>query len=232
MLRLVLRSREALDRIAARIAVWQQERPTVRVVSVNLLPEHRAATEGAEELILSAESSIRCVLNEVEFWLPPGAFLQTNSDIAAELYRRARDWLAPAAGLVIDLYCGVGAFARHLVRADRRLIGVESNTRAIDAARRAPGGVEFLADDATQYVLAHPQADAMVINPPRAGMSAELSTALQRTGPALLLYSSCNPETLARDLLRLPSYRPVRAQLFDMFPHTEHAEILVLMQRN
>ena len=70
------------------------------------------------------------------------------------------------------------------------------------------------------------------MNPPRRGLGAALCQRIDALKPKALLYSSCNPITLARDLQALPAYSPQRAQLFDMFPHTDHAEVLVLLLRD
>ena len=78
-------------------------------------------------------------------------------------------------------------------------------------------------------MIAH--SDLVVVNPPRRGLGAALAQRLERSGARHLLYSSCNPQSLARDLADLTSYAPVRAQLFDMFPQTPHAEVLVLLRR-
>ena len=69
--------------------------------------------------------------------------------------------------------------------------------------------------------------DLLVVNPPRRGIGEQLATRIEASGVERVLYSSCNPRTLATDLAHLPSMRVVRSRLFDMFPHTEHAEVLV-----
>ncbi len=231
MLRFVLRSREALQRIAKLLPEWQQQAP-LKVVSINLLPEHRAVTEGEVEIVLTPCSAIRCELNGHTLWLPPQAFFQTNSTVAAALYRTAAEWLDDQVGRIWDLYCGIGAFARHLERADREIVGIESSASAIEAANRAGSAVRFLAGDVAAFVATESTPDAAIVNPPRAGLARELREWLVAKGPQTLLYSSCNPDTLARDLKALDCYRPAKAQLFDMFPHTEHAEILVLLKRH
>ena len=71
----------------------------------------------------------------------------------------------------------------------------------------------------------------MVVNPPRRGLGARLCAQLADAAPPWLLYSSCNPQTLLADLERLHDYQPARARLFDLFPHTPHAEVLVLSRR-
>ena len=74
--------------------------------------------------------------------------------------------------------------------------------------------------------------DLLVVNPPRRGIGEQLSTRIEASGVERVLYSSCNPRTLATDLAHLPSMRVVRARLFDMFPHTDHAEVLVELVRS
>lgn len=119
----------------------------------------------------------------------------------------------------------------------RRVTGIETSTAAVAAARasaRESGrtDVEFVAADATGWVLAHMTApDLVVLNPPRRGVGPELCAWLERSGPRSVIYSSCNPESLARDLDRLGSYAASHIRLFDMFPQTRHAEVMVLLER-
>ena len=70
------------------------------------------------------------------------------------------------------------------------------------------------------------------MNPPRRGLGAELATTLEASGTPTIVYSSCNPDTLARDLAAMPSYRAIEARAFDMFPQTEHLEVMVLLERD
>ena len=74
-------------------------------------------------------------------------------------------------------------------------------------------------------------ADAIVVNPPRRGLGPELCAGIEGSGADVLIYSSCNVETLAADLARLPSFEPLEAQLLDLFPHTAHFETLLLLKR-
>jgi len=74
--------------------------------------------------------------------------------------------------------------------------------------------------------------DLLVVNPPRRGIGEQLATRIEASGVERVLYSSCNPRTLATDLAHLPSMRVVRSRLFDMFPHTDHAEVLVELVRD
>ena len=92
--------------------------------------------------------------------------------------------------------------------------------------------MRFEAGDATAYALGRPAApDLVVVNPPRRGIGPELSGWLEGSGVRHVLYSSCNAQTLATDLAAMPSLRPVRGQVLDMFPNTAHYEVLVLLER-
>jgi 23S rRNA (uracil747-C5)-methyltransferase len=233
LLRFVLRSREAVERLGKQVPALQAALPTLRVVSVNLLPEHKAVIEGDTEILLTADDSIRCRLNDIEFRLTPRAFLQTNSEVGAALYAQAREWIAARApASVWDLYCGVGGFAQHAVAPGRRVIGVESTREAIAAARSSNSAIEWVCADASDWACAQTAvADCVIVNPPRRGIGQRLAGWLDQSSASTLVYSSCNIETLAADLAAMPNYRMVAARMFDMFPHTTHFETLVLLKQ-
>lgn len=233
MVRLVLRTRHHLDQLRARLPDLRRALPEARVVSVNLHPEHKAVLEGDEEILLTEQDTLPMAVNGITLHLGVRSFFQTNTTVAAALYRTARDWsehLEP--GTVVDLFCGVGGFAHHLAGPGRSVTGVEISAAAIDAAGRTvtPHQVRFVAGDATAYLLGNRATDLVVVNPPRRGITT-LAADLE-TGPVgNVLYSSCNVTSLATDLAAMPSLRPVRARVFDMFPHTRHSEVLVLLER-
>ena len=92
--------------------------------------------------------------------------------------------------------------------------------------------VQFRALSADAFALGQRAApELVVVNPPRRGLGADLCAWLQVSTARWVLYSSCNPQSLALDLARMPDFVPLRAQLFDMFPHTAHGEVLVLLMR-
>lgn len=95
-----------------------------------------------------------------------------------------------------------------------------------------PGVARFVAGDATEWAMGQDEVpDAVVVNPPRRGIGPDLAGWLDRSQVGLVVYSSCNPATLARDLAGMPHLRPEEARLFDMFPHTAHAEVAVRLTR-
>lgn len=236
MLRFVLRSTEALPRIRKHLPSLLAELPQLAVVTANLLPEHKAVLEGETEVPLTADESLAMRLDAVTLHLRPGSFFQTNTEVAAGLYRQAREWLDEAApASVWDLYCGVGGFALHVAAPGRRVLGIEVSEPAIESARlsAAEAGladVAFRVGDATAVTGADAP-DTVIVNPPRRGLGAELCATLEASGVRTVVYSSCNAESLARDLAAMPSLRARRIRVFDMFPQTEHYEIMVLLER-
>ena len=199
---------------------------------------------------------------ELPLYLPTRSFFQTNTTVAEALYATARDWAQEAEpARVWDLFCGVGGFALALAAPGRRVLGVEVSAPAIEGARAAadimrldpalvrfeagdarvldPALVRFEAGDARvldpaagDRAAGAQRPDLLVVNPPRRGIGEQLATRIEASGVGRVLYSSCNPRTLAADLAHLPSLRVVRSRLFDMFPHTEHAEVLVELVRD
>jgi len=192
--------------------------------------------------------------------LRPQSFFQTNTAVATALYAQARAWVdevSPAS--LWDLYCGVGGFALHCAAPGRAVTGIEISAEAVASAGTTRDGlgalpadavvagqdgawwaeavrdVDFAAGDATELVAGSPRGgvapELVIVNPPRRGIGADLSRWLEESDVAHVLYSSCNAVTLAEDLARMPSLRPTRARLLDMFPQTSHYEVLVLLER-
>lgn len=260
MLRWVLRSTKRLADLRADVPVLQSELPQLAVVSANIQPIHQAIIEGPEEHVLTEESSLLMRLQldatgssrDLPLYLPTRSFFQTNTSVAEQLYATASRWLegqAPQAGVatsasptvVWDLFCGVGGFALALAGPGRRVVGVELSEAAIEGAQ-ASARLMHLSDEDAHFEAgdaraldptqsAHlPRPDVLVVNPPRRGIG-ELADTIESSGISRVLYSSCNPASLARDLEAMASYCVDQAQLFDMFPHTDHAEVLVDLRR-
>jgi len=236
MVRWVLRSTEPVPRLRKHLP-WLLERLPVTVASVNLQPAHKAVLEGPEEIVLTPRDTLPMRVNDRVLQLRPHSFFQTNTEVAARLYREAAALVGSVAPRSVwDLYCGVGGFALHVAAPGRSVLGVETSEQAVVSARlsaRETGvAAEFLAGDATAFALSSTTAPELVIvNPPRRGIGPELSTWLERSTVEHIVYSSCNASSLAADLALMPSLRPVSARLLDMFPHTDHHEVLVLLSR-
>lgn len=228
MLRFVVRSKESLDRLRKLVA---NEKHDFAVVSVNIQPEPKAILEGEEEILLSQEGFLKTKIGHKVLFVPPKSFVQTNLEVAGALYETASQWLDSYQGRVLDLFCGVGGFASHLVAPNRQVFGVELSTEAIVAAKLSTPEVQFEAMDAWEYVRQVEAFDIIVVNPPRRGLGKNICTKLNELNPKVILYSSCNPETLKEDIARL-DYKVVRLKAFEMFPMTDHWEVLTLLIRN
>lgn len=254
MVRLVLRSTSALERIREHLALLD---PRVSVVSANIHPEHEALIEGAEEIHLAGADRLRLPIGEIDVDVLPRSFTQTNTAVASELYAQVARWILDSgAHTAWDLYCGVGGFALSIAHEARArgahmdVTGIEITNEAIESARGSAkrhgfaGAVgpltapepsvraHFDTADATEWARHQPNLpEAVVVNPPRRGIGDALATVLNSSGVRTIAYSSCNPETLAADLARMPNYRIARARLIDMFPHSAHNEALVLLTR-
>jgi len=238
MLRLVMRSTALEARVRSRLPGLMEVLPTLRVVTINIQPAHKAVLEGDREIVLSDASALPMRLaTGVTLRLGPKAFFQTNTLVAEALYEQARSWVDGLDVRTIwDLYCGVGGFALHLAGVDREVLGVEVSADAIDAAQAAADELgahaRFVAADATAYALGSGAVpDLVVVNPPRRGIGPELAGWLESSGVGHVVYSSCNAESLSRDLALMPSLRPLEARVLDMFPHTTHYEVIVLLAR-
>jgi len=180
-----------------------------------------------------------------EVRLPAGGFAQVNNAVAGKLVEAAVRWIKDQAPeFLVDLYCGAGVFALAAAQAGvPNVLGVEVNGPAIRAAKTNArqlklAGMKFAEGDAAEFfVQAIQQVDAdrtaVIVDPPREGLSPALCEALLKHRPASLLYISCAPDTLARDLKRLTAeaYVLERCQLFDMFPRTAHFETMAILRR-
>jgi 23S rRNA (uracil747-C5)-methyltransferase len=253
LIRFVLRSRRQLGTLRRGLPLLRELVPGATVVTANIHPTHEAIIEGPEEVVLTDAASLPMPVGDVVLRVGPRSFTQTNTAVASQLYRQASAWLtgrAPAGGTdgaapgapreLWDLYCGVGGFALHAARAGVPAVtGIEISGQAIDSAREAaaglglpPDAVRFVAADATRWARSQGRVpDAVVVNPPRRGIGEDLAGWLDGSEVARVVYSSCFPATLASDLAAMPRLRPVSARLFDMFPHTAHAEVAVLLRR-
>lgn len=236
-IRFVLRSEGQVGRLRRHLPALLDDLPATRVVSVNLLSEHKAVTEGDTEITLTAESTLPLRINDITLHLLPGAFVQTNTAVAAGLYRQAAHWIdGVAPRSVLDLYCGVGGFALHAASPGRHVTGVEVSEAAVASATRsaAEAGIQalFRVSDATRFRQTDPAPDLVIVNPPRRGLGPALAARLEKSDVRTVVYSSCNPVSLAADLRAMPSWRLVAARLFDMFAQSDHAEVLTLLVRD
>jgi 23S rRNA (uracil1939-C5)-methyltransferase len=166
------------------------------------------------------------------FPVRPGAFLQVNRSAATVLHELALAELAPEAGdRVIDAYAGYGVYGRAAARAGAQAVGIELDPGAVAMGRDRPVPGFELVEGAVEDVLPDLlPADRVLLNPPRAGVADGVMESLGVAPPRRLVYVSCDPATLARDLARLgPGFTVRRIQAVDLFPQTAHVETVVTL---
>lgn len=238
-LRFVLRSRAFVTRITKLIPELQRDFPSLRCISANIQPIPHAILEGPEEIPLTRPDWILHQIGSLQMRLAPQAFVQTNFVVAAELYETAARWVGEISPpKMIELFCGQGAFSFFCAKSAATILGIEINPEAVETANRTATEqnlphLRFKAADSAKVgsEIGSFAPDLILANPPRKGLGESLRL-ISEFQPAHFIYSSCAIETLASDLERLaPLYRIRKARLFDMFPHTEHFETLVWLEK-
>lgn len=240
ILRFVLRSSEAIPRIKKRVKDIQAAHPWVTVITCNIQPLPAAILEGPEEVALTEQGLMEERYGSLPLSFAPQSFMQVTPEIAGALYQRAASYVAEQSYTsALDLFCGVGGFSLSIAPFVPHVVGVEISPQAIQSATLSAKNlgfshVHFHADD-TERFLSHglkPKPDLIVTNPPRRGLSAGIISSLKALAPRTILYSSCSPETFARDCeLLADMYSVERVALFDMFAMTEHCEVLGVLNR-
>ena len=239
MLRFVLRSENKLAQLRAALPWLQAQLPQLKVITANIQPVHMAIMEGEQEIFFTEQQALAERFNGVPLWIRPQSFFQTNPTVASALYATARDWVrALPVNHMWDLFCGVGGFGLHCATPEMTLTGIEIAPEAIACAKQSAAELgldklHFQALDSTQFATAQADIPQLVlVNPPRRGIGKALCDYLSEMAPQYIIYSSCNAQTMAKDITHLPGYRIEKVQLFDMFPHTAHYEVLTLLVKS
>ena len=240
LLRFVLRSKESLSKLKKLTVDLVTHNPVIKVVTANIQPTHQAILEGDEEIVLTEHDCITHHFDQYSLFQGPRSFFQTNSAMALQLYRQFQKELSVlSVHSFLDLYCGVGAFSFFAEKYCANVVGIEISDAAIFYANKAREknnsiGVNFSAMDVELFLINQQTAsfDVMMVNPPRRGLNDSIIAHLMRLSPAYLFYSSCNAETLHRDIIQLETqYQLQSLQIFDMFPFTSHFETLAILKR-
>ncbi len=222
-----------------------------QITSLLYVDNHKANdTFGDQEIhVVKGKDHIYEQMEELRFKVGPKSFYQTNTEQAYELYKVARDFAfgdkdetASEKPLVYDLYTGTGTIANFVAKQARQVIGIEYVPEAIEDAKvnsdiNGITNTLFFAGDMKDilnrdFIEEHGRPDVIITDPPRAGMHQDVIDTILFAAPQRIVYVSCNPATQARDLQLLDSdYKVVKVQPVDMFPHTQHVENVVLLER-
>lgn len=205
--------------------------------------KHNDTLEGLDIITFKGNDHIFEEMEGLRFKIGPKSFYQTNSEQAYNLYKVARDFAGLTGNeLVYDLYTGTGTIANFVSRKCAKVIGIEYVPEAIEDAKvnSQINGIEntlFYAGDmkdilTQEFIQEHGRPDVIITDPPRAGMHGDVIDTILFAEPKRIVYVSCNPATQARDLALLDGkYKVVAIQPVDMFPHTQHVENVVLLER-
>lgn len=246
MLRFVVRSMTKLALVQRELPRLLTKLANLKVISLNIQPQHAAILEGKEEIFLTPAQTLTETFNQIPLFIRPQSFFQTNPNVASALYHTAQQWVRnlPVQHLW-DLFCGVGGFGLHCAQALQQknpncppvLTGIEISPSAIHCATQSAQmlglkNVQFCSLDSAHFTLNQQQKkpDLVIVNPPRRGIGKQLAEFLNTSRPPFILYSSCNASTMSKDLQHLGNYQMQKIQLFDMFPHSSHYEVLTLLK--
>ena len=225
------------------IKALRQKHPEITTIVQNINDLDTSMVLGEREKVLYGKGYITDTLCGKTFRISSRSFYQINPVQTEKLYQKAIH-LAGLTGKerIVDAYCGIGTIG--LIAADRvkEVIGIELNEDAIrDAIRNAHANkitnAQFYCEDAGKFMEemadSGETADVVFMDPPRSGSDERFLSSVVKLSPKQIVYISCNPETMARDLAYLTGngYRAITAWPFDMFPHTSHTEVVACLKR-
>ena len=217
--------------------------PEITTAVQNINDRGTSMVLGARDVVLYGKGYIEDKLCGCTFRISPQSFYQVNPVQTEILYQKAIE----AAGLtgketVLDAYCGIGTIGLIAASKAKQVIGVELNKEAVrdaikNAKRNQTKNIMFYCEDAGEFMLKmaaeDQQLDVVFMDPPRSGSSEVFLNCLAKLAPKKVVYVSCNPETLARDIriLKKKGYQMQEAWPVDMFPFCDHVETVVLMSK-
>ena len=225
------------------VEALRREHPEITTVVQNVNDRTDSLVLGSKYQVLWGKGYIVDRLCGCSFKISPGSFYQVNPIQAQKLSEKAIE-LADLTGkeTVVDAYCGTGTIG--MIASDKagKVIGVELNADAVrDARNNAKANqirnIQFYQNDAGKFLVEMAaqgaKVDVVLMDPPRSGSTEEFMSSVVRIGPERIVYVSCNPETLVRDLkyFKKKGYRVAKGVGVDMFPFTEHVETVVLLSK-
>ncbi|QGQ94154.1 23S rRNA (uracil(1939)-C(5))-methyltransferase RlmD [Paenibacillus psychroresistens] len=244
MMLVLVTNGETIPHVETLIMKIRHKIPNVKSICHNVNREKTNVIFGNRTSVLWGAEFIHDYIGDIKFEISARSFYQVNPIQTEVLYQKALDYAGLTGNeIVIDAYCGIGTISLFLAKNARHVYGVEIVGEAIADARRNAKlndlrNVSFAVGKAEEIIPAWRAdgivPDVIVVDPPRKGCEPELLETMLEMRPKRIVYVSCNPATLARDLTRLVEggYVVTEAQPVDMFPHTVHVEAVVLLVRN
>ena len=231
-------ARDKLPNDKAISKALHNELKDITTIQQNVQSYHNNVILGRDTKVLYGKRAIKDKIGDLTFNISARSFFQVNTLQAEKLYKTALDF-ADLHGneIVVDAYCGTGTITLFLAKHARRVYGIEIVTSAIadakvNARENNIHNAEFITGDAAVMLpKLGVKPDVIVLDPPRAGCDAKLLSTIAKLKPSRVVYVSCNPATLARDLniLETNGYKTKMIQPVDMFPFTSHVEAVALI---
>lgn len=221
----------------------QEQVPEIQVMSQNVNSSEGNVIMGQKDFFLTPQHHLTDKVGDISFRISPRSFFQVNNSGADLIYSQVRDWAAlTGSETVLDMYCGIGGIGLFLAGQAREVIGVEVVEEAVaDAGLNAKinniRNCKFEAGDAAELLEELSEEgqkiDVAVLNPPRKGCEQKVLERIAALEPKAILYVSCSPASLARDLVVLKSLGYVcrEIQPVDMFPQTVHVENVARLEK-
>ena len=228
------------------VKALREKAPWVTSVAQNCNPRRTSAVLGSDVRTLYGPGKITDTLCGLQFAISPRSFYQVNPEQTEVLYAKAIEFAAlTGKETVIDAYCGIGTIGLCAAGRAKQVIGVERNPDAVrnacaNAAANKINNARFICADATDWMRAAaqpnsglPHPDVVFLDPPREGSTPACIDAVAAMKPKRVVYVSCNPETLARDLTHLSrrGWKALKIQPVDLFPRTKHVETVCLLSK-
>lgn len=221
----------------------RKNHPNISTVIINVNDKRTSMVLGERNIVVYGKGFIEDKLCGCTFRISPNSFYQVNPKQTENLYAKAIS-CAELTGKekVIDAYCGTGTIGIIASKSAKEVLGVELNKDAIkdaitNAKRNEIKNIRFINDDAGQYMVSMAEkkerADVVIMDPPRGGSDEAFLSSVVKLSPKKVVYVSCNPETLARDLqyLTKKGYKVTEATPYDMFPMTSHTEVVCALKK-
>lgn len=217
--------------------------PNLVSVVQNINKKPTNVVMGSKTRVLYGRTTITDSLGALSFNISAQSFFQVNSEQAEKLYNKALEYAALSGNeTVVDVYCGTGTISLYLAKHAGKVYGIEIVAPAIEDAKKNAqdnncSNAEFILGDAAeklpQLLAEGVKPDVVVVDPPRAGCEQKVLKAIADVEPQRIVYVSCNPASLARDLAYLSEcgYKTMAAQPVDMFPMTSHVETVCLLSK-
>ncbi len=225
------------------VKALRKEHPEITTVVVNVNDKKTSMVLGDKEQVIFGPGYIEDELCGMTFKISPKSFYQVNPPQAQRLYEKAVEYVELSGReTVLDAYCGTGTIGMIAAGKAGKVIGVELSRDAVKdaiagAKKNQVSNIRFYQADAGDFMVkmadSGQKADVVLMDPPRSGSSEKFLRALTKLGPSKVVYVSCNPETLARDLKFLcgKGYQMKKAMAVDMFPFTDDVETVALLTR-